>query len=245
MDVAVLQKSHEEYWLAEGHYLLLQFQEGWVPLRITGRGWSSLKPYSFGGVAAGNNLAVWDEVTDAGGRRYFNPHIDKLIYHIFWGLNEPKARVYVQYLSGQNVASLVSIERPITPAALANVGAIRGEESPYDGPFSQKTELITVHERYPAYNILNPTPDPMDDILMHAEIMKYTYVVLKDRDLVRKLLNGERPRRMYTMGRIDPSPMTIPAWLNSLIPSGMLDWTRDVMAGTEKTVASAARGGGR
>lgn len=228
METTLLKESHENLWLAEGYFLLLWFKEGYVPLRITGREWANLKPYSLGNIAAGGNLpAGWDEIQDGQSRRYFMPYTNSLVYHIFYGVNKPKVRLYVQYPPRENVGNVLTIDRSIT----GDVGYITGDDSPYEGPYSVKSELFSVKERYPAFEAYNPLTDAMTNVLLSAEYMKYSYEILKDRALVRELVLGLKPARKYTMGRIDPQSMSVPDWLGKLVTSEMLKYTLELVAG--------------
>lgn len=227
MDISLLKESHENLWLNEGYYLLLWFKEGYVPVRITGREWANLKPYSLGNVAATSNLGAWDTIIDANSRRYFEPYNEDLFYHIFWGVNKPKARMYVQYPPRENIGNVLSIDRSIT----GDIGYISGDDSPYDGPYSVKTELFSVKERYPAFEAYNPLTDTLTNLLLAAEYMKYSYEILKDRNLVRELILGQRPARKYTMGRIDPKSMSVPDWLKALVTKEMLNFTLELVEG--------------
>lgn len=224
MDTVLLKESHENAFLKEGYLLALQFFQGWVVFRITGWEPSNVKPYSLGAVAAANNLASWDEITDAGNRRYLMPQ-EKYINQIFYGVNKPKARIYFQYPTRADRWNLVAVQRTIT----GDVGYIDGEMSPYDGPFSVKSQIFTVHELYPAFQCYNPLPDAMDNVMLHFDIMRYSYVILKDRDLIKDILTLKRPGRLHTVAGIDPSPGRAPDWLSDLVGKDLLAYSKSVV----------------
>ena len=225
MSVSLLKESHEKHWLEAGYNLLLQFREGWVAFRIKGREPANLKPFSLGDVSAVSNLSAWNEIKDSENRRYLEPHDEDLIYHEFWGHNKPNLRVYWQYPPREDIGSVLTVSREITGA----VGYVDGDESPYGGPYSPKTEIIAVHERYPAFQAYNPLSSTITNALMSFDYMKYTYQILKDQAFIRELLLGNKPARKYTMGRLDPNPMTIPDWLKDLVGTGLLAFTKSVM----------------
>jgi len=221
---AILKESHENYWLKEGYLLALQFAQGWVAFRILGSEPSNVKPYSLGAVATTSNLAAWDEITD-NSRRYLMPPEEHWINHIFYGVNKPKARIYFQYPTRQDRWNLVAVQRTI----IGDVGYIDGEMSPYDGPFSVKSQLFTVHELYPAFQCYNPLPDTMDNVMLNFDIMRYSYLIIKSKDLIRDILTLKRPGRLHTVAGIDPEPARAPDWLTDLVGKELLDFTKTVI----------------
>jgi hypothetical protein len=225
MQATLLKESHENLFLKEGYFLALQFQEGYACFRILGWEPSNLKPYSLGAVSAGSNLSAWNEIKDADGRRYLMPPEEEWIDHIFYGVNKPKARIFFQYPSRQDRWSLIAVQRTIT----GDVGYVDGEISPYDGPFSVKSQIFTVHEVYPAFQCYNPLPDAMDNVMLNFDIMRYSYIIIKNKDLIHDILSLKRPARLYTMGGIDPSPAKMPDWLSDLISKDLLSFTKTVM----------------
>ena len=232
MEIALIKESYEDQWLSEGHYLLLQFREGYAPLRITGREWANLMPFSFGNLAALGNLAAgWNEVVNALNDHFLEPYRNELIYQTFWGINYPQVRVFVQYGPRDDIGSLLDQTRNITND---NVGYILGAESPIQGPYSKKSEIFTVNDLYPDFQLYNPTSDAIVNVTFGAQVMKYSYVPLnkeKDWPLVRRLVLGEQPARKYYVGRMDPQSVSIPQWLGSIIGRPLLDYTRKVMLG--------------
>jgi len=231
MQTALIKQSHEDFWLQEGYLLCMQFQEGWVTFRITGREHSNIEPFLLvAALATGANLVAWNEVLDptAANVRMLEPADNKWLNHVFWGVNHPKVRIFTQYQSRRDRNSLGSATRPIT----GNIGYVPGEQSPFEGPFSCKTELFIPRGKYPAYNALNPLADAMTNINMHFEVMRYSYQIITRREEAKPVLLGERRRRLYTVGGIDPEPETIPSWLKDLAGGPeALKWGRDVMEG--------------
>ncbi|MBA7618713.1 hypothetical protein ES703_26044 [subsurface metagenome] len=225
MQVTLLKESHENLFLKEGFLLALQFHQGWGCFRILGGEPSNVKPYKLGEVEDGENLDSWDEITDTGGRRYLMPPENRWINHIFYGVNKPKARIYFQYPTRQDRWNLVAVQRTIT----GDVGYIDGEMSPYDGPFSVKSQIFTVRQLYPAFQCYNPLPDDMDNVCLNFDIMRYSYLVIKSKDLIRDILTLKRPARLHTMAGIDPTPAPAPDWLSDLVGKDLLDYSKTVL----------------
>lgn len=223
MQISLLKESHESQFLKEGYLLGLQFAQGWCCFRILGGEPSNVKPYSLGAVDGGKNLASWDEIKDDS-RRYLMPPEEDWIYHSFYGVNKPKARIFFQYPTREERWSLVAVQRTIT----GDVGYIDGEMSPYDGPFSVKSQIFTVHELYPAFQCYNPLPDAMDNVMLNFDIMKYSYLIIKNRDLIRDILTLKRPGRLYTMGGIDRVTRA-PDWLTKLVGTDLLNYSKSVI----------------
>lgn len=225
MRVTLLKESHENLWLKEGYLLALQFASGWCCFRILGWEPSNVKPYSLGAVAAASNLAAWNEIADADGRRYLMPPEEHWIYHSFYGVNKPKARIFFQYPTRQDRWNLVAVQRTIT----GDVGYLDGEMSPFDGPFALKSQLFTVHELYPAFQCYNPLNDAMDNVMLNFDVMRYSYVLIKNRDLIKDILTLKRPGRLHTVAGIDPEPAKIPDWLSKLVGKDLLTYSKTVI----------------
>ncbi len=222
--VSLLQKSHRDYFLEEGFLFALQFDKGWVVFRVKGWEDSILKPWNLHDCSALDNLDAWDEVEDSSNRHYLEPHIKPIIKHIFWGVSPPKARVFKQYPGRKDRNSLIAITRTLT----GDVGYIDGDESPYDGPFSKRTELFTVHDLWPHFQVYNPLTATMNYVMMSFDIRSYTYNIMKNRELIKDCLLGQRRCRKHTVGGIE-EPASIPEWLEELMPTGLLAWTKTLM----------------
>ena len=225
MQTALMKESHENLFLKEGYLLALQFAQGWACFRILGWEPSNVKPYSLGAVAALGNLAAWNEIADAGGRRYLMPPEKAWIYHSFYGVNKPKARVFFQYPTRQDRMNLVAVQRTIT----GDVGYVDGEMSPFDGPFALKSQIFTVNELYPAFNCYNPLNDAMDNVMLNFDVMRYSYVIIKNKDLIREVLTLRRPGRLHTVAGIDPEPARAPDYLVDLVGKDLLGYSKTVI----------------
>ena len=226
---AILKKSHEDFFLESGYLFALCFKDGWFIGRVTGKAWANLQPWSLGAVAAGANLANYDEIQDTNSRHYLEPPktMRSIIYHTFWGITPPAARAKVQFPTRNPLGSMLDIIRSDTD----NIGFVDGYKSPFWGPYSLATEFFAVNERYPAFNPVNPTGDVMANVMMNFDQRQYSYEVIRDRELVKNILVGNLRVKKYTMGTVDPIPMSMPQWLNQLIGSDMLTYTNNVMAG--------------
>lgn len=238
MKQTLLKQSHEDLFLDAGWLLLLHFYEGWVPFRITGKEWGNLTPWSLGAVAALSNLSKYDEVQDSQSRHYLEPHTEDLIYHSFWGVTPTRARIFTQYPPREDIGSVLSIPRTET----GDVGYIDGDVSHFTGPFSLRSELFTVKEKYPQFQGYNPTNDSMYNVMLNFDQRHYAYQIITDPELIKDMLVGQRRVKKYTMGTASPNPMTIPDWLKKkagvvlTMPDGktkvnLLKYTQDVMEG--------------
>lgn len=224
MEISLLQKSHRDFFLEEGFLFALQFKEGWVLFRVKGWEDSVLDPWNLHSCSALSNLSAYDEVEDSSNRHYLEPHVKTIIKHVFWGVSPPKARIFKQYPGRKTRNSLIAIERTLT----GDVGYVDGDESPYDGPFSKRTELFMVKDLWPQFQVYNPLNSTMNYVMMNFDIRSYTYNIMKNRELIKDCLLGQRRCRKHTVGGIE-EPADIPAWLKDLIPAGLLDWTEKLM----------------
>ena len=228
--MTILQQSHRDFFLEEGFLFALQFNQGWVLFRVMGKEDSQLRPWNMGPCAALSNTPAWDEIVDSQNRHYLEPPDYPFIKHVFWGVSPPKARVFFQYPTRVDRNSLL----PITRTTTNDVGYVNGETSvgsPYDGPFSTKTEFFTVREWWPAFLAYNPQEYAMNYVMLNFDVRTYTYNIITTQSFIQDCLTGVRRCRKYTMGGIN-TPMNIPAWLSNKLPTGLLDWTKTIMAGT-------------
>lgn len=225
MDVSLLKTSHEDLFLEQGWLLALGFDKGWVCVRITHKEWGNLEPWSLGAVAAGGNLAAFNEVMDVNSRHYLEPHDELLIYHSFWGVTPSPARIFVQYPPQVDLGSVLAIPRTI----VGDIGYIDGKKSPFNGPFSTATELLTVKEKFPQFQAYNPLNDAMYNVMLNFDQRHYRYVVIKEKSLIRNILLNNVRRKLYTMGPAFPNATTLPNWLENMVGNDLLRYSLDVM----------------
>lgn len=227
MEQTLLKQSHEDLFLEQGWLLALGFFEGWVGFRIQQKQWANLQPWSLGTVAALSNLSAYNEIMDSNKRHYLEPYEDGIIYHTFWGVTPPPARIKVQYPPRKNIGSMLAVDRSESD----NVGYIDGYKSPFWGPFSRETEIFTLKERYPAYQAYNPLNDSMYNVMMNFDQRQYTYEIITDKALLKDMLIGGVRVKKFTMGNAYPNPMSIPKWLADLAGTELLTYSNKVMGG--------------
>jgi len=222
MQVSLLKTSHEDLFLDQGHLLALGFLEGWACFRIKHREWANLEPWPLGVVTALANLAGYNEIQDTQSRHFLEPHDEGLIYHSYWGVTPTRARIYVQYPPRADIGSMLSVPRSET----GDVGYIDGAKSPFNGPFSNATELFTVKEKYPQVQAYNPLNDDMYNVMLNFDQRHYTYTIIKNIDLIKSMLIGTARAKRYTMGTAWPNVMTIPDWLKNAVGSIVIEGKR-------------------
>ncbi|GAI26718.1 unnamed protein product [marine sediment metagenome] len=226
MQVSLLKTSHEDLFLDQGFLLALGFYEGWACFRVQHKEWANLEPWSLGAVDALGNLSAYDEIQDTQSRHYLEPHDEALIYHSFWGVTPTRARIYVQYPPRADIGSILAVPRSET----GNVGYIDGNKSPFTGPFSTATELFTVKEKYPQVQAYNPLNDDMYNVMLNFDQRHYSYIIIKDENLIKSMLIGATRVKKYTMGPAWPNAMTLPTWLKDAIGSNLLKYSLKVVA---------------
>jgi len=208
---AILKTSQEELFLQSGHYLVLHFSQGYACFRVTDVEWANLEPWPLGAVAALSNLTDYDQVQDANANHYLEPLDNLLIYHTFWGVTPATARIYVQYPGRADLGSILSTPRTIT----GDIGYIDGHKSPFWGPMSRATEVISVKDKYPQFQVYNPTGDDYVNVMMNFDQRHYRYQIIRDPGLIKDLISGKQARKLYTMGGAWPNPMDVPQWLRT------------------------------
>ncbi|MBA7587084.1 hypothetical protein ES708_29099 [subsurface metagenome] len=65
--------------------------------------------------------------------------------------------------------------------------------------------------------------------MLNFDIMRYSYVIIKNRDLIRDILTLKRPGRLHTVAGIDPSPARMPDWLSGLVGKELLEYSKTVI----------------
>jgi hypothetical protein len=223
---AVLQKSHDESFLEQGYFFALSFLQGWLVGRVVDKTWANLQPWSLGALAAGANLALYDEVQDNLNRHYLEPPKEGIIYHTFWGVTPTPTRIYVQYPVRTDIGSMLPIPRNV----IGDVGYIDGRKSPFWGPYAPETEMFTIKDQYPAFMPFNAQADAIGNVMLNFDQRQYTYSIIKDRALIKSLLVGSQRVKKYTMGPV-VSGMDIPNWLQRQIGDELLAYSKQVMEG--------------
>jgi hypothetical protein len=226
MNKTVLVQPHEANFLEQGWFLALGFREGWMVVRVLQKTWSTLQPWVLGPVAAGGNLATYNEIQDISNRHYLEPYTPGIIYHTFWGVTPTQAQIKWQYPVRTDLGSILNVARTLTD----NVGLVDGHKSPFWGPYSEITELFTVRDQYPAFQVYNPTSDPITNVMLNFEQRQYTYSIVNDKPLIKDLLTGTRKVKKYTMGTI-PLQLEAPGWLSELVTDGLLKYSLNIMSG--------------
>lgn len=200
----------EKYIPQENWYVGLLFDEGyWFFKIIRKQQLTVYMPYHFNETAdiATNSTSGWEAPADAQGRFYLEPQEEETVYQTFVGISPSQIKMYLQYTQREDRMSLIA-PRPVP----GQIGFWDGEMSPYHDP-SPITELWTVHDLYPYFNVQNPGISCID-VLAYASfwITPFTYQVIKDRNRILEFLRGNRRCTVRTMGDGD-RPIKGPAWL--------------------------------
>lgn len=205
----------EDEFLKEGQFLGLRFFDGWTFFRVLGKEVTNLTPYQLeSALTTGSTSTSWNDipVSTTDDRNQLAPtreHKDQ-IYQIFYGISPSRAQIYWQYISRQDRGCLVA-----TRAEGGAVGHVDGEESPYRDP-SIRSELFTLYDRSPSFKAYNPTPDTIA-VNMNFVVAKLYYFIVKNEQMIKDFLMGQRRCKFYTVGMPGEDPVTIPSWLGELL----------------------------
>jgi hypothetical protein len=235
MKKAVIKTDVDDLFLDIGWLLVLQFADGYAPFRITGKAWSNLSPWSLGTVGALGNLSIFDAIQDNHNNYILEPFNNDLIFHTFWGVSPRKARIMAQFPPRADLGSMQSNPRAINATGdvgSGNIGYIDGEKSPFNGPFSRKTELFTINDLYPQFQVFNPTNDAIYNAELNFDQMQYTYNIIQDKALIKDMLVGRIPVKKYTMGPAYNGPASAPDWLKKAVTPDVWKYTTAVLEGT-------------
>lgn len=198
------------YWLKEGQLLGLRMkvngkaQPVWY--RVNGREYADY-PFTFpAAVAAGASSGWLDIVVSATNSRYvLDPTRDNVINHIFPGIWLTNMILFYQYPLNRDRNALIG-NRTVDANGF---GGFRGRTSPYWAP-DPRTELFTLRNLRPAFNIFNNTPAiQTPQIILHSMMYDVDgpfptgHPAVGDQNHVYQLLD-EGKARIYTIYGTDP-----------------------------------------
>ena len=200
----------DKYIPQENWFLGLLFDEGYWFVRLVRKQQKTVyKPYWFndGSEISAGSTSGWETPTDTEGRYYLEPQDEDIIHQIFMGITPSTGKVYLAYPKRVDRMNLIT-PRPIP----GNIGYWDGEDTPYRNP-SPETELWTVKDLVPYFNAENPgITGKAQKIGASFYITPFSYKVVKDIDLIKKFIRGEKRATIRTMGDPD-QPISAPAWL--------------------------------
>lgn len=193
-------------------YVNLLFDEGYFCFQtIRQQQLTRYKPYLFnaGVMLAAGGTSGWTAPADANGRFYLEPQEEETIYQVFLGISPSQAKLYLQYTQRVDRMNL------ITPRTVpGDIGYWDGYSSPYDDP-APFTELWSVHQLYPHFNVENPPVSGKDEMVaVSFWVTPYTWKAVTDKNRIKAFLRKEKPSTIRTMGDGD-RPIRAPAWLTA------------------------------
>lgn len=196
----------------ENHYVGLLFDEGYWFFQVLRKQQLTIyAPYPFNSnaVVAAGSTSGWETPTDTAGRRYLEPQEEETIYQFFIGIAPSTTKMYLQYT--QRVDRMNLIVPRSTPG---DIGYWDGFSTPYQDP-SPRTELWSVYQLYPHFNMENPPVTGADKMLFASfYVNPMTYRVVKDANKIKSFLRGDKPATIRTMGDGD-RPISAPSWLKN------------------------------
>jgi len=218
--------------LKTGHYLGLKFSEGWFFAEILETEYVELKPWVFLN-SNGNAAAIpaktagsdQDNILNSNGNTLVQPHDNEknLIFQTRLGTDPSRAQIFPFF--GRNRApSLENLDKP--GEAMVPVD---GYESPYNDP-TDAMEFFNVANMpdlyYQAYN-------PMDEatkVKGRFQINKMKYAAVTDQSLMKAMIEGQQPAKLYTMGLgvQTNDQLRIPGWMNEMFGSN-IHTTREIL----------------
>ena len=194
-------------FLDQGYILGLGFDEGVLFFEIMSREPKYFE-YTFDTIDAGSALSDWTDMPKDSTRRYLEPTDKKQIYQLYYGIKPTAAWLYLRFPSYTDRWTLID---QIIPGNTN--GALPGDLSPYEKP-SIATELFTLKDIYPKFQIYNPTDEAITPV-MRVIGMSYEYIVIRDKKAIKDYLEGRRRRKLYFLGGNEPHTKA-PQWLVSI-----------------------------
>jgi len=148
--------------LESGHYVGMQFQDGWWFFQVLGHEFLELKPYTLlnengnrdeiAAETAGNED---DEIIDEQDRHYLIPRDSEqnLVFQVQFGVAPSRMQIY-PFFGRNRSPNLRGTAEPGEPQV-----PYTGFDTPYNDPSTQ-AEIFTVNsQEFPAFQAYNPTAD--------------------------------------------------------------------------------------
>lgn len=194
----------------EGWFIGLLFDEGyWLVKLLAKQQRTKYAPYEFnsGLPLSAGSVSGWETPTDTEGRYYLEPQDEDQIYQIFMGVAPSTAKIYFAYPKRVDRMNLIA---PRDIPGL--IGYWDGEDTPYRNP-SPETEIWTTHDLVPYFDAENPSnTGTSQKITASFYVTPFSYQVIRDIELIKKFIRGEKRATLRTMG--DPDQLiSAPSWL--------------------------------
>lgn len=191
-------------FLKPNFYFGVKFSDGPLFFKVVDREIVRYEGYQVGVVQAGSTKENIDP-KDNLGNYILEPDKESIIYHVFVGIDPELAELYLEYPIQYRRFGLI-----YPPTLGGNVKWIDGITSPLDNP-SEESELFTFKDLRPIFHVYNAS-DRTEEVVMNFYIAKYTYQVVKDEDLIRKLAEGKVACKYWGF----TEPIQPPAWITKM-----------------------------
>lgn len=202
----------EDYFLKPTWYLAVAFREGPAFFKITSREIMRYEPYPVGTLDAGEKSDWLDPTDQTTNTRILEPQENRFMYHVYLGISPEETEVYLQF-----PANISRFNLGWPRGYPSDVKWIDGLTSPFDKP-GKASELITFKDLYPVFGVYN-AGDRKVYPLMSFHVAKYTYRIVKDRNLIKALIDGRKPCRIWTFN----NPYSAPNWLRQAVGESLFE----------------------
>jgi len=188
--------------LQSGHYLGLKFSDGWFFTFILETEYTELKPWTFlnengnrAAIAAQTAGSKDDEIKNSVSAQLTEPHDDErnLIFQVRVGLSPSRGQLFP--LFGRNRSP--HLENQDSPGQ--KMVPTSGYDSPYNSPTDQLEFFNVADMPNVAYQAYNPM-DEAHEIRASFHVNQMKYAVVTDINLMRAMIEGQQPAKLYAMG---------------------------------------------
>lgn len=203
--------------LESGHYVGMQFQDGWWFFQVLGNEFLELKPYTLlnengnrDEIAAQTAGSEDDEITDPQDRHYLIPRDSEqnLVFQVQFGVAPSRMQIY-PFFGRNRSPNLRGTTEPGEPQV-----PYTGFDTPYNDPSTQ-AEMFTVNSQsLPAFQAFNPA-DQRQEATMSFHVNKLKYATITDVNFMAAMLQGQRRFRshMTGFGAQEGDRLKAPNWL--------------------------------
>jgi hypothetical protein len=214
-----------------GHYVGMEFEQGWFFVNVTQTEQIDLKPYTLlnenenrAEIAAQTAGSPDDEIVDSVERKLVTPRDNEqnLIFQLLVGVAPSRVQIY-PFFGRDSAPNLTGGAEPGD-----NQIPFNGYDSPYNDPTLQ-AEFFTVNDQEPLQlQAYNPTSEPVEAKLSF-HVNKFKYTVVEDTDLMRAFLEGQVNFRDHAMGlgAQTSDQIRAPGWLSDRF-GDVIKSTRDI-----------------
>lgn len=236
--------AHRPNVITSGHYVGVEFEQGWFFFNAIQTEEIELKPYTLlnengnrAEIAAATAGSEDDEIVDQFSRELVEPSSSEqnLIFQVLFGVAPSRVQIFPRFGRDRS-PNLRGGAEPGEPQI-----AFNGYDSPYNDPSSQAEMFMFNDMNDLQLQAYNPMSEPTE-ARISAHVNKIRYTVVEDVDLMRAFLDGKMRFTAHSagLGAQSTDRIRAPGWLTEKF-GDVIYTTQEIYQQSE---ASAGSSGG-